>query len=107
MMSKVAARFSKTPSERKRYDVDYSQWLEEGEQITGATATIYPVSASVDATPVYVDSIVILPGGTGLAFFANAGTAGRTYRLSLITQTTLSEIKEDGIVFVVTGGVNS
>jgi hypothetical protein len=106
-MAKIVARFTKSPSERKRYDVDYSQWLEGEEVITGAVATVFPDSSSADSTPVFVDSIVIFPGATGIAFFANAGTAGRSYKLRLVTQTTLTEIKEDGIVFVVTSGVGS
>lgn len=83
--------FSKTPAERKRYAVDYSDWLDTGETV--ASYALTPDSGlSVSASTLINES-------TGIAFFIAGGTAGFQYKLDILANTSGGQIKEDTVYF--------
>lgn len=91
------ARFLQTSAERKRYVVDYSDWLD-----TGETLTTFTVAVSPTTSPAFVvDSTAVAGGGTQLVFFASGGTDGSNYDVELLATTTLAERKQDCIQFTV------
>lgn len=87
-------KFIKAPAERKRYAIDYSQWLETGETISSYTLTASPSGLLVDGALVDVT-------GTILVFFVSYGTAAQQYNLDVQINTSGGQIKEDTVLFVV------
>ena len=89
------AKYQKTPAERKRYTLDYTDWLDTGE-------TVSAVVFAVDPTGVlFIDSYSIVGSGRQVVFYANAGATGVSYTADVRITTSTGQIKEDQIVFVV------
>ena len=85
--------FSKSPAERKRYAVDYSDWLGVGETLSSYTLTSTPSGGMT------VDGASIATGNTVLVFFISGGTAGVQYTLDVNIATSSGQIKEDTVLF--------
>lgn len=88
------ARFAKQPAERKRYTIDYSDWLDTGETISLVAFTVSPTGLEIDAYSIAVS-------GTSVAFFANYGVNGTAYTVTVTITTSGGQIKEDEILFAV------
>lgn len=88
--------FSKTPIERKRYAIDYSDWLGTTESITGATFAATPSTG----IPIVVDASTF-SGGKILVFFVSFGDTGVTYTLDVRITTDQGQTKEDQLIFKV------
>lgn len=89
------AKFLKTPAERKRYTIDYSEWLDTGETVASITFTVTPVTAST----LEIDAYLIATPATSVAFFANYGDLGSNYTVDVVMTTSGGQIKEDQILF--------
>lgn len=89
--------FVKTPIERKRYAIDYSEWLDTGETLSTVVYTI-PV---VTTPPLVVDATSIGSGNTVAVFFINGGLNGRQYTVEVVATTSGGQIKEDTVLFTV------
>ena len=90
-------KFTKTSVERKRYALEYADWLDTTETVSSVTFAVTPV----DAVPLVVDASSISSSGTEVVFFINYGTTGTTYTLDIQITTSGGQIKEDQILFVV------
>ncbi len=90
-------KFRKAAADRKRYVVDYEDWMNEGE-------IIYIVAASGDVPEdnFYVDGYVVDTGGKQVVFYVSGGAAGSTYDVTITIETSLQQTKEDFVTFVVT-----
>lgn len=85
----------KTPAERKRYSIDYSDWLDTGETCVSTVFTITPPGElEVDAHEFTVD-------GDQLIFFVNAGEADADYTINVKTTTSGGQTTEDEVLFEV------
>ncbi len=91
------ARFTKQPAERKRYSIDYSDWLDTGETISTVSFVTTPASAGA----LVVDANSITAAGKSVVFFANDGVSGTTYTVTVTITTSGGQIKEDEILFAV------
>lgn len=91
-------RFSKTPSERKRYAIDYSEWLDTGELVSSFVFSVSPVDAT---TPFLVDASSLSSSGTSVVFFVSGGTDGSQYTVDIKSTTSGGQIKEDTVLFAV------
>jgi len=89
------SKFIQEPGEYKRYVLDYSDWLDEGEQITSVTFTVTPSDG------VTVPISAIDDTGTLVSFFATGGTDGVKYTVEATINTDGGQIKEDQIYFVI------
>lgn len=90
--------FTKSPVERKRYAVDYTDWLENTETLSSATFSIAP---NADPASLEINEHVIDAAGKLLTIFVNAGVTGVSYIATVQVETSDGQIKEDQIVFVV------
>lgn len=90
-------KFTKTSVERKRYALDYSDWLDTGETVSSVVFAVTPAGA----TPLVVDANSISASGTTVVFFVNYGATGTTYTLDVQITTSGGQIKEDQILFAV------
>lgn len=94
------AKFYKAEAERKRYAIDYTDWLDTGETVSSVS---FAVSPSTGTSPLEIDANSISVDGLQVVFFAALGDNGVTYTVTATIQTSGGQVKEDGIVFVVKG----
>ena len=71
--------------EAKLYTIDYSDWLQDGETVTGAVTTI----DNTTVPPLDITS-AILDTNEQVALLFEGGTAGSTYIVSVIATTTIT-----------------
>jgi hypothetical protein len=90
-------KFFKSPDERKRYSIDYTDWLDAGEMLSDVTFEVTPV----DADPVVIDGIAIESGFKSVVFYASAGLDGKSYKAIATMTTGGGQIKEDTVQYVV------
>ncbi len=88
-------RFIKSSGERKRYTLDYGDWLDTGETVLSTVFSVSPASAlEVDASSISSD-------GTEVAFFVSGGTSGIVYTVGVAITTSSGQVKEDQVYFSV------
>jgi hypothetical protein len=92
-MSRVG-KYVQTDDERKRYAVDYSDWLDPGEQVSAAVFDVLPITDPV----LEITSIQVAPAGDAVQYYVSGGRTGTTYEATIAITTNLSQIKEDVIV---------
>ena len=88
-------RYQKTPSERKRYSLDYYDWLDQGEKIFIMAFQVIPEGE------LEIDAFSINANGTEVVFFANGGVDGGEYVVNVRMTTTGGQLKEDEVLFEV------
>lgn len=93
----MLGKYFKLPADRKRYTIDYSDWLDAGEFVSTVTFQVIPL----DSGPLVIDGIAVNPSPTGVAFFASAGLAGKTYKAIATMTTSAGQIREDVIQYTV------
>lgn len=93
----MLGKFFKAPDERKRYSIDYSEWLESGELLTNVTFEVTPV----DANPVVINGVTIQSSNLVVVFYASAGLDGKTYKAIATTTTSGGQVKEDTVQYTV------
>lgn len=89
------ARFVKAPDERRRYILDYTDWLDTDETVTSADFVVAPAEAGdmvVDFSET-TDSTVL--------FYVNYGQLGEQYTVTVSTETSYGQIKQDTVLFTV------
>jgi hypothetical protein len=94
------AKYVKTPREDKRYQIDYSNWLDTGEAVQSVVFTVSPVTVP----PLVIDNVQVRPDTLGVQYYASGGVDGTTYAVIAGLTTTASspsQAKEDEIIFVV------
>lgn len=93
------AKYVKAASDRKRYQIDYTDWLDTGETVLSVAFTV----ENNTALPVLVvDAILVLPSGLGVQYYMSGGVNGRTYRvLANLTTTTGPQQKLDEVFLTI------
>jgi hypothetical protein len=91
------ANFIKSPLERKRYTIDYTDWLDTGELIQSITFAVTPATGSA----LEVDAYSIAQNGLSVAFFARYGELNEVYTVEVLMTTTGGQVKEDEILFTI------
>jgi len=82
------------------YAVSYSEWLREGEVLSGATVT-------VDAGVATITKVSFNPQEKTVYFFLNGGNLGDQFNVIVNVNTTLGQTRYDHIaVIIVTNGGN-
>jgi hypothetical protein len=89
--------FIKTPIERKRYAIDYTDWLDTGETLATVTYSI----PNVTTPPLVVDASSIDATNKIAVFFINGGLNNRQYTVEVVASTSGGQIKEDTVLFTV------
>jgi len=89
-------KFKKSPADRKRYVVQYQDWMNEGETVVGLAAV-----GSVPDDDFYLDGYFIGPDALEIIFFVSGGLTGKSYDVTLTATTSLGQIKENVVTFVV------
>ena len=92
-------RYRQSPADRKRYEVVYSDWLNEDELVSDVE-----ISVPVNHDGFYVDGYMANNDGKSVAFYVSGGVEGGEYDVTVRIETTMQQVKEDWVTFVVTGG---
>ena len=100
----MLAQFLKAPGERKKYTVDYSQWLSDGEQIA---SVVFGVTRQDGVSNLMPTALVVdgssIAGLTYVLFYVSGGVANVDYEVLVTMTTTQGQIKQDMIVYNVQG----
>lgn len=93
-MGKIG-KFVKEPWERKRYTIDYTDWLDDAELVQSINFS----TDVVDDDPVQVDTWQILSSGLLVQIYVSGGVDGTNYNVDVRMQTNMGQRKEDTIQF--------
>jgi len=88
-------KFVKSPSERKRYKINYADWLDVSETVSNVVYSTSPDNVLV------ADGSEIAGDGKSVTFYVSGGTLDTTYDLFVLMTTSGGQVKEDFIIFVV------
>jgi hypothetical protein len=103
-MTTLSARFAQSPAEAKRYVLDYTLQLATGEAIVSLAINIVQRGGPTTGPALLINNVALLPpvGGVvlGAAFFASAGNNACQYEVQFLATTTLGQILEDVVQFV-------
>ncbi len=86
-------KFEKTPTEIKRYEIDYSQWLNTNETLSVVTFEVTPTTD----TPLVVLEYVIDLAGTDILMFIGGGEDGQKYEVVCTAATSTGQVKQDKV----------
>jgi hypothetical protein len=89
-------KYLKTPSEHKRYQIDYTDWLDTGEAVQGV---VFAITNNTTGNPLVIDGIQVLPSQLGVQYYIGGGDDGATYEITAtLTTTTGPQVREDAII---------
>ena len=91
-------KYVKAEGERKRYSIDYSEWLDTGETLLGV---IFTVPDNSMTTPLVVDDVMVEPDATGVQYYVSGGVDGANYEVVATATTSGAQVKEDSILFTI------
>ena len=83
----ILGNFTKQPVDVVDYDIDYSEWLSEGDTIESATVTVAP------ATNLVIDSLFV--NDPRIKIWVSGGTNGVTYKVTVTATTADGRVKQD------------
>lgn len=86
------ARKAHTVGDRRRYIVDYSEWLSSGVTVLSAVVTSSSATATVDTESATADKVI---------FFVSGGVLNETFTVSVAMTNTKAEVKHDTVDFFV------
>lgn len=96
-MSRIG-KYLKSQTERKRYQIDYTDWLDIGEAVFGVVFTFANQTATF---PLVVDGVMVLPSLLGVQYYISGGLDGTTYEILATLTTTQGQVREDGIIVTI------
>lgn len=94
----MIAEFQKAPDERKRYTIDYSQWLPAGETLVSASFVVTRTSGTGTGTELFMDGYSV-SGSTTCVFYMAGGYDRCEYAVEVTVVTSANQIKQDVIGF--------
>lgn len=97
----VLGKFTKKPVAVKRYQADFSQWLDSGEELQSCTFDVAVSAGSEDPVTLQVEDSEILTGNQKAAFFVTGGIVGVTYEVKITVTTSASQTEQFSIFYVV------
>lgn len=91
------ASFIKAPLERKRYALDYSNWLDGSETVISTVTFV--VTPTVNGGLV-VDAYSVSPA-TKVVFFVSGGVVNAKYVVLVRITTSAGQVKEDTVEYII------
>lgn len=82
-------------NERKRYQIDYTDWLDTGEAVSTVT---FAVLNNTPARPLVVDAVAVLPTFLGVQFYISGGLDNSTYEIVATLTTSQTQVRMDAII---------
>lgn len=91
-------KYVKSSGERKRYSIDYSEWLDTGELLSNV---VFTVPVNNPTTPLVVDDVAISPDGLYVQYYVSGGADGEQYEVVATATTSGAQVKVDDLLFTV------
>jgi hypothetical protein len=91
--------FSQQAVERKRYTLDYSCWMDTGEELVDFTVLVTPGTLP---NPLVADGAYVDPAYQMVTAFISGGAPGVSYIVRFIATTSTGQIKSDDLSIRVT-----
>ena len=92
----ILGRYRQQPGEKRKRGIDYTDFLEAGEEVTNVTATVSPETES----PFLITNIAIDPEeGKEWIYFSEGGENGVTYSVLFTVTTNGGQRKQDTVEF--------
>lgn len=88
--------FRQGPNDRKRYVVQYDNWLDLNETLTNVV-----MASDGEADLFLVDGYVISSDAKDVVFFASGGVLNKTYTVTVTVTTSELQVKQDTITIKV------
>ena len=82
----MIATFTKAPAENLDYDIDFSQWLPDGDVITSVDATVSPIGELTVTSSQITDQLVKV--------WTAGGVDGSSYTVTVAVGTSGGRVKE-------------
>lgn len=89
----IIGAFTKQPGDTLDYDIDYTQWLVAGDEVTSAVAAAAPSGLTLVSVSEGVPDVVKV--------WVSGGTSGVRYKVTVITSTKGGRVKEDEFLLTV------
>ena len=90
-------KYFKVTADKKRYAIDYSDWLDTGELVRTVTYEVTPTENGC----LVIDTTSIDSTNTQAVFYASAGNVGISYTVTATMNTSAGQVRVDTIQFVV------
>ena len=90
---------SLTAGNKRRFEIDYSDWLDEGVTLSAATVVLDPAFTAT-VTDVVISGVTVQYGNK-VVFFVTATVVNETFTLDVQVTDTRTEIKNDTMKFTV------
>ena len=91
-------KFKKDPDEKKRYSIDYTDWLDTAETVSSVTPSVELDYGSEDPITLEVTSIALTGDSKGVTFFVEGGIDDVDYKLTMTMTSSAGQIKEDHLI---------
>lgn len=88
----VLQTFEKQPADVLDYDVDYVEWLPNGDSLDTVDVAVSPEGLSVETA-------LIVNSGTRVKLWVSGGINGKTHKAEITVTTTLGRVKQDEVRF--------
>ena len=88
-MTTYLKKFVQHPDERKRYNIDYEEWLDTDEMVSSVTFEVTPTTG----TPLTIDGSDIDDDGKIVSLFVSGGDHEETYEVLVTATTSAGQIK--------------
>lgn len=93
------SKYVKAAGETKRYQIDYTNWLDAGEQ---AVSVAFSILNNTVTTPLAIINNVILPTAMGAQYYISGGVDGVTYKvIATLTTNVGPQVKVDEILVTI------
>lgn len=94
----VLAKYVKAATERKRYQIKYTNWLDTGETVSSVVFSVDKVTVP----PLVVDDVMYTPDGLGVQYYVSGGVNGADYVVTASLTTSIGpQTKIDEVFFSV------
>lgn len=93
----MKSKYIQADGEKKRYNIDYSDWLDSGETVSSVAYSVSPTTSP----PLVVSSSSIDPNNTGVTFYVSGGVNTNTYKVIVTMTSNGGQIKEDAVTFAI------
>lgn len=102
-MTTLSARFRQSPSETKRYVLDYTLQLAPGESIVSVASNVVQNSGTA-SPPLAVTGVALLPPVNtvvpGAVYLISGGVDQGQYEVQFLATTSIGQILEDVVSYV-------
>ncbi len=92
-------KYVKAQADVKRYQIDYTDWLDTGETVSSVTFNIVSNTLTL---PLVVNNIQVLPTGLGVQYYISGGLDGTTYEIdATLTTNTGPQVRVDAVIITI------